>query len=161
MLLIVSFVILYNTNIVLLSNNTTLLGDRIKNIRNELSFSQVQIAEYTGVSRATVASIERNSQRPPIDFLMAFAKVTGKSIDTIVGLDRNDSDKQSTATDHSIVSNKMVGLLESSTDLELIKSYCLSLIEENTKLEKENSEANSEIAELKTEMISLLKKLIV
>ena len=159
MLLIVSFVILYNTNIVLLSNNTTLLGDRIKNIRNELSFSQVQIAEYTGVSRATVASIERNSQRPPIDFLMAFAKVTGKSIDVIVGLDTNDSNKQSTTTDH--VSSKMVELLESSTDLELIRSYCLSLIEQNTKLEKENSKANTEIAELKTEMISLLKKLIV
>ncbi len=69
-------------------------GGHIKEFREANKLSQQKIADLTGYTRSSINSIERNDQRPPIDFLVKFSKVIGVSLDVILtngqSFDEND-----------------------------------------------------------------------
>lgn len=60
------------------------LGKRISELRKELGFSQQELADRTGFKRTTISSIERDDQKPTLEFLLKFSQITGLSIDEIL-----------------------------------------------------------------------------
>ncbi len=53
------------------------IGDRIRRIREESGTTQATLAERIGLSRASVANIERGRQHPPIHTAYAIAQAFG------------------------------------------------------------------------------------
>ena len=51
-----------------------MIGERIKNLREQKGYSITQLAELANISKSYLSQIERNVQKnPSIDFLMKLA----------------------------------------------------------------------------------------
>ena len=60
------------------------LGGRIRKIRNDLGFTQEQLAEAIGSDRAVVAHIESGDRGCSLDFLVEIANALNASTDDIL-----------------------------------------------------------------------------
>ena len=60
------------------------IGNRIRDIREELDLSQAAFAEMTGISREHMGRIERNPKNPSIELLANISYCTGYSVDYIL-----------------------------------------------------------------------------
>lgn len=63
------------------------LGTRLRNRRRQLSLTQEQLAERTGVSRTAVAKWESGEKEPTLQNLRRLCAVLNTSSDYLLGLD--------------------------------------------------------------------------
>ena len=57
-----------------------MIGMILKNIRNELKLSQVELGEMLSMSDTTISSYERENSQPDFDTIMKIAKIGGYNI---------------------------------------------------------------------------------
>ncbi|MDR3595155.1 helix-turn-helix transcriptional regulator [Clostridium sp.] len=62
----------------------TLLGERIKLLRNEQGITQDQLAEYINVSRSSVNGYENGGVEPSLSVLVKLADVFNVSLDYLL-----------------------------------------------------------------------------
>ncbi|MCI8820377.1 MAG: helix-turn-helix transcriptional regulator [Clostridia bacterium] len=63
------------------------LGAKIKNLRTAAGFSQPQLAEMTGVSKAVISFLENDVNEPKASYLKALAVAFNVSSDYLPGLE--------------------------------------------------------------------------
>lgn len=63
-----------------------MLCDELKRLRKERNLTQNQLAEALNISQSTVASWEKGTRQPTIDFLPTLAEFYGISIDSLLGM---------------------------------------------------------------------------
>ena len=63
------------------------LGDRIKNLRNEMGISQLALGVRLSVSQEAISAYETNKNIPTIDVLLKMADLFGTSLDYLFGRD--------------------------------------------------------------------------
>lgn len=114
-----------------MTNTNTSFGKRIKELRIAKKLTQEQMADLTGVKRATINSIERDGQRPTIDFLLMFSKAVGMGLDAILGLDLPVDNGQISEILNQ--SDSAMG----STEIAAIKTYIAKIEAEKAKLEND------------------------
>ena len=64
-----------------------MLGQRINELRTELGWSQVQLAEKLNISKQTVSNWENENIQPSVEMLIRIAKLFRVSTDYLLGLD--------------------------------------------------------------------------
>jgi putative transcriptional regulator len=65
---------------------TSLIQNRVKELRMARGWTQEQMAEAVGVSRQSINSIERDRYVPSLELALAFAQVFGCATDEIFTL---------------------------------------------------------------------------
>lgn len=78
-------------------DNMAEFARRLKTKREELGFTQAQLAEKIGVSAQTISAYEKNSsgekgKTPTLDKVVSLAQTLGVSIDYLCGLDLPEKD---------------------------------------------------------------------
>lgn len=63
------------------------LGKRLKDLRIKNAFTQVQVAQRLGISKAVISSYEVASRYPSYDVLVKLATLYGVTTDYLLGLD--------------------------------------------------------------------------
>lgn len=63
-----------------------MLSDELRKLRKERNLTQNQLAEALNISQSTVASWEKGTRQPTIDFLPTIAEFYGISIDSLLGM---------------------------------------------------------------------------
>jgi putative transcriptional regulator len=63
------------------------ITNRVKGLRNELGWTQQELAEAVGVSRQSINSIERNRYVPSLALALKFAKVFDRPAEDIFTLE--------------------------------------------------------------------------
>ncbi|MBD3421944.1 MAG: helix-turn-helix domain-containing protein [Chitinivibrionales bacterium] len=61
------------------------MSDRIKTIRKQKSFSQVELGERIGVSQQVITNYERGIREPSIKMLLKIAGALDVSLETLIG----------------------------------------------------------------------------
>lgn len=69
----------------------TLIGKRIKEIRKKMNITQKELAARLNVGQGAVSNWENGKRVPDIGILNAFSKLSGVSLDKIVGTPRNEA----------------------------------------------------------------------
>ncbi len=64
------------------------IHNRVKELRNARGWTQEQLADFVGVSRQSINSIERDRYVPSLLLALTFAKVFGCTTDEIFTLER-------------------------------------------------------------------------
>jgi len=64
-----------------------LLNERIKQLRIERGFSQVELAQKLGVSKQSVSNWENDNIQPSIDMLLKLSHIFSVSTDFLLGED--------------------------------------------------------------------------
>lgn len=59
-------------------------SERIKNLREELGYSQIQLAEKLNFSRSYISKIEIGMREPSFDFLIAMSALSGHTLDYLI-----------------------------------------------------------------------------
>ena len=62
-----------------------LLGEAVRNRRNQVEFSQEKLAEKAGLSTVFISRIERGVESPSVDNLVKIAKALGVRVRDLVG----------------------------------------------------------------------------
>ncbi len=88
----------YNKNIIIYKNERLfekgvlrLIGKRIKEIRTKMNITQKELAARLNVGQGAVSNWENGKRVPDIGILNAFSKLSGVSLDKIVGSKKNES----------------------------------------------------------------------
>ena len=72
----------------MVTNGSTLLGQRIRKLRREKSWRQIDLAEQSGVHEVHISDIERGSREICLNNLLALAKALEVSVSELVrGID--------------------------------------------------------------------------
>lgn len=61
---------------------------RLRERRESLKISQIELAEKVGVTQNTISQWETGSRRPNIDMLVKLTEVFGCTADELLGIDR-------------------------------------------------------------------------
>ncbi len=118
-------------------------------------FSQQEVADETGVKRSTVAKIERDDQRPPLDFLIAFATMCNITLDNLAGIEEsNASHVEDEAVPYGVVKGNILEFIQLMVGSEN-KSERQSIA---NKLTRAYGDLMEENAKLKSDLIAWLKK---
>ena len=64
----------------------TLLGKRLKELREERGLSKKELSEILGLNSVTYLHYEKDQREPPLSLLLDFAKFFGVSTDYLLGL---------------------------------------------------------------------------
>ncbi|HBN13105.1 MAG TPA: transcriptional regulator [Clostridiales bacterium] len=67
----------------------TILGERLKELREDRGFTQKQLSERLGINSVTYLHYEKEQREPPLSLLADMAVFFGVSVDYLLGL--NDS----------------------------------------------------------------------
>lgn len=67
-------------------------SERLKNLRKQANFTQVEVAEKLGISQPAYASWERGVKKPTQENLIKIAQVLNVSVDYLVGNSEEKSD---------------------------------------------------------------------
>lgn len=59
-------------------------GQQLKNKREEMHYTQGEVARATGISQANISRWESNTQDPAISFLVKIADLYGISVDELI-----------------------------------------------------------------------------
>ncbi len=65
-----------------------MLNERIKELRNSLNLTQVELANDLNVTKQCVSNWENNNIQPSVDMLVKIALYFGVSADYLLGLDQ-------------------------------------------------------------------------
>lgn len=68
-------------------------SERLKNLRKQAGFTQVDVANKLGISQQAYASWERGSKKPTQDNLVKIAQILNVSVDYLVGNLHETSDE--------------------------------------------------------------------
>lgn len=68
-------------------------SERLKTLRKEAGFTQVDVAEKLGISQPAYASWERGAKKPTQDNLVKIAQILNVSVDYLVGNSQETSDE--------------------------------------------------------------------
>ncbi|HKB66323.1 MAG TPA: helix-turn-helix transcriptional regulator [Pyrinomonadaceae bacterium] len=61
------------------------LPDKLAQIRNDLGLSQTEIASRLGIdNRASISGYERGEREPPLPTLLAYARLAGVSVESLI-----------------------------------------------------------------------------
>ena len=63
-----------------------ILGERLKELREERGLTQRQLAEQLGINSVTYLHYEKEQREPPLALLADFAKFYNVSVDYLLGL---------------------------------------------------------------------------
>ncbi|MFQ5456434.1 MAG: type II toxin-antitoxin system antitoxin SocA domain-containing protein [Nitrospirota bacterium] len=96
------------------------LAKRIKNLREEVGFSQETLAKKLGVSRVVISQIENGERKVSAEEITKLSKIFNLSVDTLVGLKKD-----------------MAVVLEKETELKKRKQMRINLPQKNLKKFKE------------------------
>lgn len=125
------------------------LGKRISELRKKLGFSQQELADRTGFKRTTVSSIERDDQKPTLEFLLKFSQITGLSIDEIL---------QVNSVKGKSLPEKLDSL-PSETDVSKVYEIVHEVKDYLHQLETENKELQAKYVNVLEDLKSLQEKL--
>ncbi len=67
----------------------TILGERLKELREDRGYTQKQLSEKLGINSVTYLHYEKEQREPPLSLLADMAVFFGVSVDYLLGL--NDS----------------------------------------------------------------------
>ena len=65
---------------------STLLGKKLKELREERGLTQKQLSELLGLNSVTYLHYEKEQREPPLSLLVEFAKFFEVSTDYLLGL---------------------------------------------------------------------------
>lgn len=68
------------------SNMKIILGERLKEQREELALTQRELAEKLGMNAVTYLHYEKGQREPPLSVLADMARFFGVSVDYLLGL---------------------------------------------------------------------------
>lgn len=63
-----------------------ILGERLKELREERGFTQRQLAEQLGINSVTYLHYEKDQREPPLGLLADIAKFYGVTVDYLLGI---------------------------------------------------------------------------
>lgn len=66
-----------------------ILGERLKELREERRLTQRELAETLGLNAVTYLHYEKDQRQPPLETLAAMAAFFGVSVDYLLGLTDN------------------------------------------------------------------------
>ncbi len=69
-------------------------GDRMAKLRAQAGYSQRDLARETGISQRMIAYYEKQTKYPPTHLLPVLAEALGASADELLGIKRNNGNKQ-------------------------------------------------------------------
>lgn len=67
----------------------TILGERLKELREERGYTQKQISEELGINSVTYLHYEKEQREPPLSLLADISRFYGVSVDYLLGLNDN------------------------------------------------------------------------
>ena len=98
-----------------------LIGQNIRNIRNNQKLTQSQLADRVGFNRTSITNIEQGTQKAPLHLLYRFCLETGTPLSAVlpspeeIAKEIKESSNQvevSTATERVMVSKGVADLIE-------------------------------------------------
>ena len=96
-------------------------GQQIKKLRIDLGMTQNEVAEALNVTPGYICNVENGRTAMSLRILIYFAKLTGVTLDSLVG--RIDSDYQNTALDNEIY--ERIQRLDENTKMKILKTLKL------------------------------------
>lgn len=96
-------------------------GQQIKKLRIDLGMTQNEVAEALNVTPGYICNVENGRTAMSLRILIYFAKLTGVTLDSLVG--RIDSDYQNTALDNEIY--ERIQHLDENTKMKILKTLKL------------------------------------
>lgn len=93
-------------------------GQQIKNLRVSLGMTQNQVATALNVTPGYICNVENGRTAMSLKILIYYAKLTGVSLDSLVG--RIDADYKSTALDNELLAK--LSKLSDDQKLKAIKT---------------------------------------
>lgn len=99
------------------------LGSKIKELRIKMNLTQSEVAAALNVTPGYISNVENNRSAMSLRILTYFAKLTGLSLDALVGL--IDSDYQPNALEHEFT--ELAQKLDTEQQQKLIKTLKLWL----------------------------------
>lgn len=97
------------------------LGAKVKKIRLEMGLTQNQVAQALHVTPGFICNVENNRTAMSLRVLIFYAHLTGRTLDSIIGL--VDSDYEATALDNEILSE--IGKLPEDRKKKLLETIRL------------------------------------
>jgi len=77
-------------------------GNRLKTLRIQNSYTQVQLAQKLGVTKSVISAYENGLRMPSYDILIMISKVFKVSTDYLLGLENKKEIDLSGLTEHEI-----------------------------------------------------------
>jgi transcriptional regulator with XRE-family HTH domain len=105
----------------------SLLGERIKKLRNDLNITQDVLSKKVGVSRVTISNIESGQHTIPVDILFKIAKALETEIHIILPTEAEVAEKMAESDPNSQIVSKLEKKNISPADIERITNM-LSII---------------------------------
>ena len=68
-----------------MKNETIIVGQRLRSLRESLKYSQVKTAELVGVKQSSINRYESGEAQPPFEILIKYADLFDVSMDYIFG----------------------------------------------------------------------------
>lgn len=108
------------------------IGERIKQRRQELQWSQRELANRMGYNHSTITRIEAGIIDIPQSRIMQFSDVLGVSIAYLMGWD--EEEKQSAESELSMKKREFIKRVEGMSDSQLEKLERILALVENTEI---------------------------
>ena len=96
-------------------------GQQIKKLRIDLGMTQNEVADALNVTPGYICNVENGRTAMSLRILIYFAKLTGVTLDSLVG--RIDNDYQNTALDNEIY--ERIQKLDENTKMKILKTLKL------------------------------------
>lgn len=96
-------------------------GAHIKDLRIEMGMTQNQVAEALNVTPGYISNVENNRTAMSLRILTYFAKLTGKTIDELVG--QVEPEYRSDSLDNALMAQ--IHKMDENTKLKLLKTIKL------------------------------------
>ena len=96
-------------------------GQQIKKLRIDLGMTQNEVAEALNVTPGYICNVENGRTARSLRILIYFAKLTGVTLDSLVG--RIDNEYQNTALDNEIY--ERIQHLDENTKMKILKTLKL------------------------------------
>lgn len=104
-------------------------SERLKTLRKEAGFTQVNVAEKLGISQPAYASWERGVKKPTQDNLVKIAQVLNVSVDYLVG----NSEEKTDDLDNIELLFRMNSRDLTDEEKEIFKKELIEFMEERKK----------------------------
>lgn len=96
------------------------VGERIREMRNGLGYTQVQLGEKIGVDRSSIANYETGKASPPMDIALKMADVFNCTTDYLIGrIEYNNFIDDKAHTDYNVTKNSLVP--KSAPTIEMVQ----------------------------------------
>ena len=109
-------------------------SERLKTLRKEAGFTQVDVAEKLGISQPAYASWERGAKKPTQDNLVKIAQILNVSVDYLVG----NSEEKSDDLDNIELLFRMNSKGLTEEEKEIFKKELIEFMEKRKKAFEEN-----------------------